>query len=118
MGGSDPLSDLNRHLGRRLAQDGLAGVDVDECAVRQAINDLNHRLRYAVGEYPDAPTASLADRSSRPHRSPTRLDPAVVAARIEALRRDRGSSATKLARHCDSMTVCYGSGSTMPSGLT
>jgi len=31
---------------------------------------------------------ALADRSSRPHRSPTRLDPAVVA-RVEALRRDR-----------------------------
>ncbi len=32
--------------------------------------------------------AALADRSSRPHCSPTRLDPAVVA-RVEALRRDR-----------------------------
>jgi len=31
---------------------------------------------------------ALADRSSRPHRSPTRLGPAVVA-RVEALRRDR-----------------------------
>jgi len=31
---------------------------------------------------------ALADRSSRPHRSPTRTNPAVVA-RIEALRRDR-----------------------------
>ena len=32
--------------------------------------------------------AALADRSSRPHRSPTELDPA-VRARIEALRRER-----------------------------
>lgn len=32
--------------------------------------------------------AGLRDRSSRPHRSPTRLDPA-IAARIEALRRQR-----------------------------
>jgi len=31
---------------------------------------------------------ALSDRSSRPHRSPTRTDPAVVA-RVEALRRDR-----------------------------
>ncbi len=58
MGEPDRLGHLSGHLGRRLAEDGVAGVDPDERAVRQAVNDLNHRLRYALGEYPDAPTPS------------------------------------------------------------
>lgn len=51
------LSDLSQRLGRRLAQDGLAGADADERGVRQAINDLNHRLRHALGENSGGPTA-------------------------------------------------------------
>jgi len=58
MGGSSASGDLSQHLGRRLAQDGLAGADADQRGVRPAINDLDHRLRYALGEYPDAPTPS------------------------------------------------------------
>lgn len=53
---SAALSHLSEHLGRRLAQDGLAGAGADVRAVRQAINDRDHRLRCALGERPDAPT--------------------------------------------------------------
>jgi len=45
-------------------------------------------VRKWVGRFCAGGEAALADRSSRPRRSPTRLGPAVVA-RIEALRRDR-----------------------------
>ncbi len=45
-------------------------------------------VRKWVGRFRAGGEQALADRSSRPHRSPTRTDPAVVA-RIEALRRDR-----------------------------
>ncbi len=55
-GDRDLLSHLSRQLGRRLAEDGVAPVDPDERAVRQAINELNQRLSYALGEYADPPT--------------------------------------------------------------
>jgi len=45
-------------------------------------------VRKWVGRFLAGGAQALADRSSRPHRSPTRTDPAVVA-RIERLRRDR-----------------------------
>jgi len=56
LGDRERLSHLRRQLGRRLAEDGVAPVDPDERAVRQAINDLNQRLRDALGEYADPPT--------------------------------------------------------------
>ncbi len=50
----EELAHLSRHLGARLVADG-ASSGAYERAVRQAVNDLNHRLRYALGEYPEAP---------------------------------------------------------------
>lgn len=40
------------HLGRRLQADGASQGD-GEREVRQALNDLNQRLRYALGEHDD-----------------------------------------------------------------
>ncbi len=57
MGGRDRLADLSRHLGDRLTDDGLMVAGGDERAVRQAINDVNQRLRYAQGEYPEPPAS-------------------------------------------------------------
>jgi hypothetical protein len=39
----------------RFAQQGLLAADHDERELRQAINDLNQRLRYAAGEYDSPP---------------------------------------------------------------
>lgn len=50
-------AELSRGLGQRLAPAGVAVAEPDEQAVRQAVNDLNQRLRYALGEYPDPPDA-------------------------------------------------------------
>ncbi|HYF72235.1 MAG TPA: hypothetical protein VD864_05415 [Nocardioides sp.] len=38
------------HVARRLARDGIA-ADRTNRAVRQGLNDLNHRLRYVAGDY-------------------------------------------------------------------
>jgi hypothetical protein len=46
------------HLAHRLGRDGLVARDADQREVRQALNDLNHRLRYVLGEY-DEPIAPL-----------------------------------------------------------
>lgn len=46
------------HLLSRLAQDGLVSQDAGEQDLRQALNDLNHRLRFALGEY-DEPSRSI-----------------------------------------------------------
>jgi hypothetical protein len=45
----DRDSSLSRHLGERLARDGAA-ASAANLDVRQAINDLNNRLRFALGE--------------------------------------------------------------------
>jgi hypothetical protein len=55
----DALPDWAVPLAHRLGRDGLLGEDDDgQRAVRQALNDLNHRLRYVLGEY-DEPIAPL-----------------------------------------------------------
>lgn len=48
--GSVP-ADLAGRLRQRLEDAGLLADNADERALRQAINDVNHRLRYALGEY-------------------------------------------------------------------
>jgi hypothetical protein len=48
-------SHLRGRIGHRLAQAALVGTAPGERELRQAINDLNHRLRYALGEYDDLP---------------------------------------------------------------
>jgi hypothetical protein len=47
---------LRNHLSRRLASVGLMTDAADSRQLRQALNDLNHRLRYALGEYEEPPT--------------------------------------------------------------
>jgi hypothetical protein len=44
-------------VAERFAQQGLLDADYGQHDLRQAINDMNQRIRYAVGEY-DAPPPS------------------------------------------------------------
>ena len=43
------------HLARRLSRDGLLPTNADRHDLRQALNDLNQRLRYVLGEYDEPP---------------------------------------------------------------
>ena len=43
------------HLSRRFASVGLMADGATDREFRQALNDLNHRLRYALGEYNEPP---------------------------------------------------------------
>jgi hypothetical protein len=45
-------------VAERFVQQGLLGADYDQRDLRQAIGDMNQRIRYAVGEY-DTPPASI-----------------------------------------------------------
>ena len=42
----------------RFVQQGLLGADDDQRDLRQAISDMNQRIRYAAGEY-DTPPSSV-----------------------------------------------------------
>ena len=42
----------------RFVQQGLLGADYDQRDLRQAISDMNQRIRYAAGEY-DTPPSSV-----------------------------------------------------------
>jgi hypothetical protein len=42
-------------VAKRFVQQGLLGADYDQHDLRQAINDMNHRIRYAAGEYDTPP---------------------------------------------------------------
>jgi hypothetical protein len=46
---------LRDRIGHRLAREALVGSSPTERELRQAISDLNHRLRYALGEYDEPP---------------------------------------------------------------
>jgi hypothetical protein len=46
---------LSRRIRDRLEQVGLLGAGGTERDLRQSISDLNHRLRYALGEYDEPP---------------------------------------------------------------
>jgi hypothetical protein len=48
---------LERKLRRRLVDADLLGEGADERELRQATNDLNHRLRYALGGYAEPPAS-------------------------------------------------------------
>jgi hypothetical protein len=54
--------DLNEQttskIAERFVQQGLLAAGHDQRDLRQAINDMNHRLRYATGEY-DSPPPSI-----------------------------------------------------------
>ncbi len=45
-------------VAERFMQQGLMGADHDQHDLRQAINDMNQRIRYAAGEY-DTPPSSV-----------------------------------------------------------
>lgn len=51
----DEIPEWARHLTRRLEKDGLLAERAGNRELRQALNDLNHRLRFALGEYSDPP---------------------------------------------------------------
>jgi len=42
-------------VAERFVQQGLLAADHDQRGLRQAINDMNQRLRYTVGEYDSPP---------------------------------------------------------------
>jgi hypothetical protein len=46
------------YLAGRFVEEGLLGADHDQHDLRQAINDMNQRIRYAAGEY-DTPPSSI-----------------------------------------------------------
>ena len=46
---------LRRKLRERLIDVGLLEEEASDREFRQAVNDLNHRLRYALGEYSEPP---------------------------------------------------------------
>ena len=45
-----------QRLVRRLGEDGLLEPEASERQLRQCLNDLNHRLRYTLGEYDELPS--------------------------------------------------------------
>ena len=45
-------------VAERFVQQGLLAADHDQRGLRQAINDMNQRLRYAVGDYGSPPPRS------------------------------------------------------------
>ncbi|HEY1917277.1 MAG TPA: hypothetical protein VGH27_17065 [Streptosporangiaceae bacterium] len=46
-----------RKVAERFVQQGLLGADYDQSDLRQAIGDMNQRIRHAVGEYDTPPTS-------------------------------------------------------------
>ncbi|WP_196420401.1 hypothetical protein [Actinoplanes aureus] len=46
---------LSRRIGSRVERAGLLAGGGSERDLRQSLSDLNHRLRYALGEYEEAP---------------------------------------------------------------
>jgi hypothetical protein len=49
------IPDWALRMARRLSRDGLLAADAGQRDLRQALNDLNHRLRYVLGEYDEPP---------------------------------------------------------------
>ena len=45
-------------VAERFVREGLLGAGYDQLDLRQAINDMNQRIRYALGEY-DTPPSSI-----------------------------------------------------------
>ena len=52
-------------MGDRLRRDGVRIGRNTEMAVRQALNDLNHRIRDALGEYDEPPDDSPGEKATR-----------------------------------------------------
>ena len=56
--GSGLEAGLAEHLSRRFASLGLMAADASNRDFQQALNEMNHRVRYALGEY-DEPQEPL-----------------------------------------------------------
>jgi hypothetical protein len=54
---SDDIPGWARHLADRMSRDGLLTADPHGRELRQSLNDLNHRLRYVLGEYDEEPAS-------------------------------------------------------------
>jgi hypothetical protein len=63
--GEHPDADIVDPLRQRFVWAGLLTVDADERAFRQAVDDMNQRLRYTVGEYRE-PIPQLPVSPTRP----------------------------------------------------
>jgi hypothetical protein len=50
--------DTTSRVAERFVQQGLLGADYDQHDLRQAIGDMNQRIRYTAGEY-DTPPPSI-----------------------------------------------------------
>ena len=65
---SDDLDDdLVNRLRERFVRSGLLAVDADELELRQAVNDLNQRMRYTAGEYAEPIGQVLVPPTRQPH---------------------------------------------------
>lgn len=51
----DGIPDWAQRLAARLTRDGLLATEPSNRDLRQALNDLNQRLRYVLGEYAEPP---------------------------------------------------------------
>jgi hypothetical protein len=51
----DLSEQVTSKVAERFVQQGLLAAHHDQRDLRQAINDMNHRLRYATGEYDSPP---------------------------------------------------------------
>jgi hypothetical protein len=47
--------DITSRVAERFVQQGLLGTDYDQRDLRQAISDMNERIRYAAGDYDTPP---------------------------------------------------------------
>jgi hypothetical protein len=58
--GAHMVGSIDDHLwqliAKRLSSEGLLSEAWEDRDVRQALNDMNHRLRHALGEYDEPPT--------------------------------------------------------------
>jgi hypothetical protein len=54
---SDDLPGWAKHLADRMSRDGLLTAHPHGRELRQSLNDLNHRLRYVLGEYDEEPAS-------------------------------------------------------------
>lgn len=54
-GGDDLVPEWAQGFASRLSRDGLLTPEAGNRDLRQALDDLNHRLRYVLGEYDELP---------------------------------------------------------------
>lgn len=58
--GTDHVPEWAEGFAGRLTRDGLLTAPAGNRELRQALDDLNHRLRYVLGEYDDPPEPTPA----------------------------------------------------------